>query len=309
MLRVQKFLGGRRFYAVTAMVAALLLLLFIPLWLTISIILTNLDSVGDLVRALFSLRAPRPPEWLSALPVVGAPFTSAWGKLYDAGLQDLAPKLTPYAGALTKWMASLVGSLGSVLVHFILTVLLCAVMYSAGERAAASVVMFGRRLGEDRGEMVVRLAGQAIRSVALGVVVTAFAQTVIAGLGLVVVGAPFAGMMTAVIFGLCLIQLGPSLVLFPVVIWMYYSGESLGATVLLVFTIVATTIDQVIRPILIRRGADLPLLLILAGVIGGLIAFGVVGMFIGPTLLAVAYTLLKAWIFEVRDQDGVTGDV
>ena len=105
-------------------------------------------------------------------------------------------------------------------------------------------------------------------------------------------------MLTALMFVLCLVQIGPGLVLVPAVIWMYYSGDTLWATVLLVFTIVAATMDQFIRPVLIRRGADLPMLLILAGVIGGLIAFGILGIFIGPTVLAVAYTLLNAWMAE-----------
>jgi predicted PurR-regulated permease PerM len=114
------------------------------------------------------------------------------------------------------------------------------------------------------------------------------------GLGLLVVGVPFAPLLTAIIFILYLIQLGPGLVMVPAVVWMYYSGEVLWATVLWVFTVVAATMDQIIRPVLIRRGADLPILLILAGVIGGLIAFGILGIFIGPTVLAVAYTLLNA---------------
>jgi len=149
--------------------------------------------------------------------------------------------------------------------------------------------------------MVVRLAGQAVRSVALGVIVTAVTQTAIGGLGLLVAGAPFASLLIALIFVLCLIQLGPGLVMFPLVVWMYYSGDFVVASVLLAFTIVAVTIDQLIRPVLIRRGADLPLLLILAGVIGGLIGFGILGIFIGPTILAVAYTLVNAWIAEAAE--------
>jgi predicted PurR-regulated permease PerM len=94
--------------------------------------------------------------------------------------------------------------------------------------------------------------------------------------------------------------------MFPAVIWMFYTGDTLWATVLLVFTVVATTMDQFIRPVLIRRGADLPMLLILAGVIGGLVGFGVLGIFIGPTVLAVAYTLLNAWIAEGDTQEPST---
>jgi predicted PurR-regulated permease PerM len=191
--------------------------------------------------------------------------------------------------------------------HFLLTTALAAIMYSGGEQAAAFAIRFGRKLGGDRGELAVRLAGQAIRSVALGVVVTAVAQSVIAAIGLAVAGLPFLPVLTALIFLLCLLQLGPGLVMVPAVIWMYYVGDTVWATVLLAFTIVAGTIDQFIRPVLIRRGADLPMLLILGGVIGGLIAFGILGIFIGPTVLAVAYTLLKAWVAEDKDPEPAAG--
>ena len=146
--------------------------------------------------------------------------------------------------------------------------------------------------------MAIFLAGQAIRSVALGVVVTAVAQSVVAGIGLAIVGLPFASVLTAVIFVLCLAQLGPALVLIPAVIWMYYAGDPLWGTVLLAFSIVAMTMDNILRPILIRRGASLPLALILVGVIGGMIAIGPLGIFLGPTVLAIAYTLFNAWIAE-----------
>lgn len=167
----------------------------------------------------------------------------------------------------------------------------------------AIAVRFGRRLGGDRGEMAVHLAGQAIRSVALGVVVTAVTQSIVAGIGLAIVGLPFAPVLTAVIFVLCLAQLGPALVLIPAVIWMYYAGDPLWGTVLLAFSIVAMTMDNFLRPILIRRGASLPLALILAGVIGGMIAMGLLGIFLGPTVLAISYTLLNAWMAE-GDEEG-----
>ena len=143
---------------------------------------------------------------------------------------------------------------------------------------------------------MVLLAGQSIRAVALGVVVTALAQTVLAGLGLFVTGVPFAGLLTAMILILCIAQLGPIIVLVPAVIWLYWTDQPLWGSVLLVWTLVVGTMDNVLRPVLIRRGADLPLLLIFGGVIGGLIAFGIVGLFVGPVVLAIAYTLLQQWI-------------
>jgi len=129
-------------------------------------------------------------------------------------------------------------------------------------------------------------------------VVTAMVQSTLAGIGLAVTGVPFAGVLTALIFVLCVAQLGPGLVFIPAIAWMYWQGNTAWATALLAWALPVTMLDSVLRPYLIRMGADLPLMLILPGVIGGLIAFGVLGLFIGPVLLAVGYTLLVAWLGE-----------
>ncbi|MCW7831575.1 AI-2E family transporter, partial [Klebsiella pneumoniae] len=143
------------------------------------------------------------------------------------------------------------------------------------------------------------LAGQAVRAVALGVVVTALTQAVLGGIGLAVSGVPYAALLTVVMIFTCLVQLGPLLVLVPSIIWLYWSGDTTWGTVLLVWSCVVGTMDNVIRPVLIRMGADLPMILILTGVIGGLIAFGMIGLFIGPVLLAVSWRLYDAWVHEV----------
>jgi predicted PurR-regulated permease PerM len=148
------------------------------------------------------------------------------------------------------------------------------------------------------------LAGQAIRAVALGVVVTAIVQTAVAGIGLGVAGVPYAAALTAMIFILCIAQLGPILVMAPAVGWLYWSGHAAWGTVLLVWTLLVGALDNVLRPMLIKRGADLPLLLIFAGVIGGLISFGVIGLFVGPVILAVTYRLLEWWIADIDQPSG-----
>jgi predicted PurR-regulated permease PerM len=127
---------------------------------------------------------------------------------------------------------------------------------------------------------------------------TALVQTALGALGLLVAGVPFVGLLSAMMLMLCIAQVGPALVLFPAVGWMYWRGDHTWATALLVWSIFATVIDNFLRPVLIRKGADLPLLLIVAGVIGGMLGFGLVGIFIGPVLLAVSYTLLQNWIDE-----------
>src|SRR5262249_31709608 len=142
----------------------------------------------------------------------------------------------------------------------------------------------------------VHLAAQAVRGGALGVGVTAILQTAVTGLGLFVAGVPFATILTAVAFMLCLAQVGPLLGLIASVFWVYSRSGAGWGTAFLLWAIFCGTFDNFLRPVLIKRGADLPLLLIFTGVLGGLIAFGVIGLFIGPVVLAVGYTLLVDWV-------------
>ena len=152
------------------------------------------------------------------------------------------------------------------------------------------------RLGGERGEAAVQLAGDAIRGVALGVGVTALVQAVLGGIGLAFAGVPVAGLLTALMFMLCIAQIGALPVLVPATIWAFWNGDTGWGIFLIVWSIIVATLDNVLRPLLIRMGADLPLLLIFAGVIGGLLGFGLVGIFVGPVLLAVSYTLLESWL-------------
>jgi predicted PurR-regulated permease PerM len=151
-------------------------------------------------------------------------------------------------------------------------------------------------LAGPKGEEAAILSGKAIRGVALGVGLTAIIQSALGGIGLSISGIPAAALLTAVMFMLCVAQVGPMPVLIPAVIWLYYKDATLWGTVLLIWSILIGVIDNFLRPVLIKKGADLPLLLIFAGVIGGLIAFGIIGIFIGPVVLAVSHTLLKAWV-------------
>ncbi len=160
-----------------------------------------------------------------------------------------------------------------------------------------------RRIADERGESSVVLACMSIRAVAQGVIITALVQSILAGLGLAVVGIPYASLLTALIFMLTIAQLGPGPVMIPTTIWLFWSGNTGWGTAMLVWSVIVMGMDNFLRPILIRRNANLPLLLIFAGVIGGLIAFGIIGLFIGPVLLAVCYTLMIAWISEGDQQE------
>lgn len=300
MRRLQDRLWGRRALAVTIMTLVLLLVFVVPFWLAIGTIVTHSDQVLGWAETITTLQVPPPPAWLQDIPLVGGRLTTAWASLASSEGPELLQKVRPYAGRLADWFIGAVGSFGLVLMQFLLTVAISAIFYGTGERAAAFMMRFGARLAGDRGMRAVILAGQAIRGVALGVVVTAFVQSSIGAAALFVTGVPFASILSALMFMLCIAQLGPGLILIPAVIWMYSTGATGAATVLLVLSFVAIGIDNILRPVLIRRGVDLPLLLILSGVIGGLMAFGLIGLFLGPTVLAVAYTLLDAWVAEAK---------
>ena len=185
---------------------------------------------------------------------------------------------------------------GMMILEFLMTVIIAAILYANGDAAATGVRAFSRRLAGQKGEEAAVLASKAIRGVALGVALTAIIQSVLGGIGLAVTGVPAAAVLTAVMFILCVAQIGPALVLIPSIILLYWRGDTFWGTVLLVWSLPVGILDNFLRPALIRKGADLPLLLIFAGVIGGLIAFGIIGLFIGPVVLAVAFTLLQAWV-------------
>lgn len=298
MTAVQARLWGRRWLATTVMTLALLLVFVIPFSLAVGAIVDSVDDIARWAKTVSTLELPPPPEWVARLPLVGEKVDDFWRELIAGGGTAFLPRIAPYVGQAARWFAGQVGGFGLVIVQFLLTVVIAAILYQSGEGIGEGLRRFARRLAGERGDAVVHLARQAIRGVALGVVVTALVQALLAGIGLAIAGIPFATILTAVMFMLAVAQIGVGPVLFLAVVWLYWTGDTVWGTVLLVWAIPVTGLDNILRPVLIKRGADLPLLLIFAGVIGGLIAFGLIGIFVGPVLLAVTYTLLSAWVAE-----------
>ena len=296
MRKVEARLWGKRSLAVTVMTLLLLAMLIVPLGMAIVTIADNRETIAGWARWLMEARVPPPPDWVARLPLVGDKLLQIWQEYAATGIQDFASRLAPYADRVTQWFLSEAGTVGMIFLQLLLTVLISALMYASGESAAVWLKLFGQRLAGQRGENMIVLAGQAIRGVALGVVVTAVAQSVLGGIGLAIAGVPMVAVLTALMFMLCIAQLGPILVLAPAVAWLYWSGDNAWGTFLLVWTLIVGTLDNVLRPYLIKKGADLPLLLIFAGVIGGMITLGLVGIFVGPVVLAVTYTLVDEWV-------------
>jgi len=306
MIAAQEHLWGSRALAVALMTLLLLCVLVVPLTFAIGTVVSNVDDIVAWARSLASFKAPSAPQWVADLPLVGPKLAELWQKIAAAGLQEAAVRAAPYAGGFVVWFVAQVGNVGVLLVQFLLTVILAAAMYAKGELATERLLRFGRRLGGAGGENAVELAGQTIRGVALGVVVTALTQTIFSALGLLIAGVPFAAVLSAAMLLLAIAQVGVVPVLAAAVAWLFWTGDTFWGTFLLVWTVIAGTMDNFLRPVLIRKGANLPLLLVFAGVVGGLLAFGLIGIFVGPVVLAVADTLLTAWIHgDVQENQSI----
>ena len=307
MRAVQRRCGGRRWVATSVMLLILLFVIVLPLYQVISTLALHSGAIMAAVKSLPDYTLLAPPRWISSIPVAGPRVAEEWQRLSDAGAGGLLARLEPYLTMAARWLLSHAAIVGVFVMHMLITIIISGILYSQGDAAADFVKRFSNRLAGERGVAAVRLAGAAVRAVALGIVVTAVVQSALGGLGLWIAGVPAAGILTALMVMLCLAQLGPFLPMLGGVIWLFQNDMKVAAIVLLVWALVVATLDNLLRPILIKRGVNLSLLLILSGVLGGLVAFGIVGLFIGPVILAVTSTLLKAWIAEVPPPAATAG--
>jgi len=295
LVRLQQ-LTGRRALAIATMTFLVLLAFIAPFVVAIGALLDAARRSPAVMSDFVAHGVGPPPAWVVELPLIGGPIAEKWEPVAAGGPDALKAVVQPYGRAAAGWVIVVTGGVGGAAILILLTVLLVAILYAHGETAARGALAVAHRLGGETAERTFRLAGQAIRSVAMGVVVTALVQSLLAGLGLWVSGIPHPGLLTAFAFVLGIAQIGPLPVLATAIMWLYWIGNTGWATALLIWSLPVIALDNVLRPILIRRGVELPLLLIVAGVIGGLISFGVVGLFVGPVVLAVTYTLAKEWV-------------
>jgi len=298
MRAVQRRLWGRRSLAVAVMTLVMIVAILGPVAVAVTTVVEKADDIAAWAQSVGAISIPPPPQWVGDIPIVGSKIASSWQNLASLRPTDLAASATPRLGEIARWLIRQAGSILTLFIQLLLTVAISGVLYAKGETAAAWVLAFARRLAGAQGERAVRLSGQAIRAIALGIVVTALVQAVVGGVGLLVTGVPRPGLLTAAMFLLGVAQIGAGPVLVGGVIWLFWQDQQLWGTVMLVWTVITTSLDNFLRPILIKKGADLPLLLVFAGVIGGLLAFGIIGLFVGPVVLAVSYTLLVAWVAE-----------
>ena len=301
MIRMERVFRRRRGLAVAAMSVLLMLIFFVPFVLAATTLFEHSGEAIDWLQSFRTRPLPQAPAWLGEIPVLGSKLTGAWTEAVSGGADSLVARAVPYIGNIFNWFMGTAGSLGMLVVQFLLTIVISSMLYANGEVASRTVLAFGRRLAGAHGEGALILASKAIRGIAMGVVLTALAQTAASGLGMAIAGIPAASLLTVVVFVLCIAQIGPLIILLAATGWLYWSGDRTAATLLLIYSIPVGAMDNFLRPFLIMKEVDLPLPLIMVGVIGGLMAFGIVGIFVGPIVLAVAYTLSLDWIHRKNE--------
>lgn len=254
------------------------------------------ESVQRLADGLQTgtLHVPPPPANLDDWPVVGHPLDDAW-TLASTNLDDAitryGPALLPTGGSVLARVAAL----GADLLKFVLSIVIAGFLFVPGPRLAAGARAFASRIIAPRGAHFVDLAGATIRNVSRGVIGVALLQSLLAGLVLMLAGVPGAGLAAFAVLVLCIVQVGPAPVVVPVLIWAWMTQTTGTALLLTVLLVPVMLIDNVLKPLLMARGLSTPMLVILTGVIGGTLTHGLVGLFLGPIVLAVFYDLVVAW--------------
>ncbi|WP_445371925.1 AI-2E family transporter [Methylomonas sp. HW2-6] len=251
---------------------------------------------------------PAAPEWLERLPWLGDRAKSAWQNIGEdtSRLVNLA---RPYALGAGTWILQQGIKLGGQLMHMGLSILVLFFFYRDGERVAEHVVIAVRRLAGERSQRILHIVRSSLRAVVYGIIGTALVQALASMLGFVLAEVPYAFVLGVVAFFLMLLPAAGTVVWLPVALWLLVEGETGRAIfIALWFLLFVGTIDNWLRPVLISREVELPFVLIVFGIFGGLLAFGFIGVFIGPTLLATSYALVLDWLIsKEREQSGDDG--
>jgi len=296
LLTVQ--LKGRESVAAGLLTAGWMLLVAVPLLLFGFKLADHVREVTELVNTLRLEGLPPPPDWLGRVPLIGDELVDFWLTVDQQGLALFAT-LKPYLGEVGNWLLARSARLGGGLLELVLSLILVFFFYRDGPRLERFVQGLLERLIADRAEHYLELVAATVQRVVNGVIGTAAAQGFLALIGFWIAGVPGALLLGLLTFALSLIPMGPPLAWMPATAWLAWQGDYGYAIFLGIWGMfVISGVDNVLKPYLISRGGNLPLVVVLLGVFGGIYAFGFMGLFLGPTLLAVAYSLLNDWVGE-----------
>ena len=287
-------LGGRGGLAATVLTLVALALLIVPI---VMLSTSTIESVQTLTRGIQdrTLTVPPPPEGVAEWPVVGEQLSLAWAQAAD-NLQDFLGKYRDQLQPIWGWVAAQAAGAGAAALLFFLAIIIAGLLMAKADGAVSAANSLAIRLAGEDGAAMVSTAGATIRSVVQGVLGVAVIQSLLAGVGMLVVGVPGAGLWAGLVLILAVIQLPPILVMGPVIFYVFTSASTVTAVLFLIFGLIVSVSDAFLKPLFLGRGVEVPMPVILIGAIGGMMMSGVVGLFVGAVVLALGYQLTIAWV-------------
>jgi predicted PurR-regulated permease PerM len=294
--RLTAALGGRRAWGTLLMVLLILCLLLGPVFYASFAFAAHIDELVAFVRQRFAGGLPALPEWLVGLPFVGPRVEEVWAEI-GARNPAMVARIREFAGVLTRTGFATALAVMQGLGQLALSVLFAAFFYLGGQNAASGLLAGMKRIAGARGPYLLALVGNTAKGVVYGILGTSLVQAVLCGVGYWIAGLPSPVLLALVTFFLAVIPGGPMIVIVPGVIWLAQNGHTGLAVFLAVWSVVVSILtDNVLKPVLIGKSSHVPFILVMIGVLGGALTFGFLGVFIGPTLLAVADAVLRDWV-------------
>ena len=287
-------MGGRANLAVILITLVCIGIIVGPVSLMAKALADNIQNLAESMAA-GTLVVPPPPEDIKNLPLLGKPLNNIW-QLASVNFKEALKILEPQLKNLATNLLAIAANIGLALLQFLFSIIIAAALMLNTEVLKRKLTRLVTRLTPTQGQAFVTLASSTLRNVIRGVIGVSAIQTLLIGIGLIVAGIPAAGLLTLVCLMLTIIQIGPSLVVLPTLIFAWLKMNTLVALLLTIWMIPATLIDNFLKPILMARGLPVPMLVIFIGVFGGTLAHGIIGLFLGPVILALGYELMRAWI-------------
>ncbi|MET1077162.1 MAG: AI-2E family transporter [Pseudomonas sp.] len=303
--RLQARLGWRDGWAATLIVVVAQLLLLVPVYLLLSSLSESLESLIALLKSgAWSL--PKPPDSVAGWPLVGPQLHALWLSTSN-DLTSTLQNLLPHFKGTGRVLLAALANVSAALLLFIAALIIAGICMAFGEQGANAFKRITTRIsGPERGPHIVHLCTATIRAVAMGVIGIAFIQMVLVGMGLVVMGVPGAGFLAFVVLLLGIVQLPATLITLPAILYVFSTQGFDAATIAFaLYMFIAGLADNVLKPMLLGRGVDVPMPVVLIGALGGMVAKGIIGLFIGPVILAVAYKLFWMWVDEQKPGDSI----
>jgi len=298
-LKLASALGGNEKLAATAIILIGLIIVVLPGWIMTESVISSIMAFAAQAKS-GTLQIAPPAESVADWPLIGERVYAVWSSA-ATNLEETLKSLDPSPREASMWLVGKIGSLAAGILQIAASIVIAGIATLYAKNSYKLSCAIATRISPNRGTHLTDVSIATIRSVTNGVLGVAVIQAVLAGIGLMVMGVPHGGIIAAVVLITAIIQIPALLILGPVVFWVFSFAAPIPATIFAVYMLVVALSDNVLKPILLGRGVDLPAAIVLIGAIGGMIQYGVVGLFLGAVILGLGYTIISDWIKSADD--------